>query len=129
MIERESNIVEGDLSKGVEVKIAADYFAEGYQPQPRRSSSYKKDVVTSATYRQAALMASNKLEAKSDTASQRIATEVQSIGFSKSLVDTHSSPTELSQKEETKEETKQEQPHDLLIPEQNQEPQTFHDQQ
>lgn len=72
------------------------------------------------------MMASNKLEANSDAASLRKATDVQSSGFSKSLIDTHSSPTDPSQKEETKEETKQEQSHELLIPEQIQEPTTFH---
>lgn len=103
MAVRESNIVEGDLSKGVDVKIAADYFAEGYIAEPRRSSSYKKDVVTSATYRQALMMAGNNFDTRSDTQSMRMQSDVRSVGFNKSILDTHSSPTDPSAKEETKE--------------------------
>lgn len=109
MAVRESAIVEGDLSKGVDVKIAADYFAEGYIAEPRRSSSYKKDIVTSATYRQALMMAGNNYEARSDTQSMRMQSDVRSVGFNKSIVDTHSSPTDPSAKEETKQEQLQDQ--------------------
>ena len=46
--------------------IAADYFAEGYNPQPRRSNSLQtKSVVTSTTYKQAVRMA-GKFESTSD---------------------------------------------------------------